>query len=156
MMMNEADIMDRLLRNPPDWLREYPICVAREWLAIPPYSQFGCGDLVFATEQEDSFLVVECKFLNESTGATARKSRNRARGKVFDQALKYGHIWAKKHPGSTVKACCCLNGRPPLHIIQIQDRQDCNFSADELRAFKATGRYNVDYYKLKLHRRHRP
>jgi hypothetical protein len=62
--MNESEDVDNLIANPPSWLSEYPMLVAREWPVREYFTNEGVGDLVFADQARTKYLVVEVKCLN--------------------------------------------------------------------------------------------
>jgi hypothetical protein len=69
-------------------LPEYRYVIEDEWEVTDGRTDLGRGDLVF-TDGNGCFAVVEVKWLDLASGATARKRRNYKRNQVKDQAGKY-------------------------------------------------------------------
>ncbi len=68
--------------------KAFPVFVC-QGVSFTGSQQDGEVDLVFASDElERSYLVVECKFINVFSGATARTSRRKARKKVGEQAFR--------------------------------------------------------------------
>ena len=94
---SEYDLKRYLLLYSSELLPRFPYVIEDEWFVISGLSQFGKGDLVF-TDGKGCFAVVEIKYLRTDTGATARKSRNRAKNKLLDQVKYYVQGYKNKNP----------------------------------------------------------
>lgn len=78
----------------------FPYVHLHEWEVVPGRSQFGKGDLVF-TDGKDSYLIVECKYINHDSGKTARARRRNKRRKVEYQAKMYAENFLRhRQPGA--------------------------------------------------------
>jgi len=92
---NEYALKRDLVLNSHELLPGYPLLIDNEWEAEPNRNQEGKGDLLFA-DGEDRFAVVEVKWIDEdNSGPTTRKSRNKKRNKVKEQAADYTHALAQ-------------------------------------------------------------
>ena len=96
---DEYLLKQKLVRYSTELLPEYPYLIEDEWEVEIGKSDEGKGDLVFANEH-DCFAVVEIKYINhKSGGRTSSTRRTTKRSKVKEQAIKYGHIYAKQSSG---------------------------------------------------------
>ncbi len=77
----------------------YPYLYEYEWEVVPNRPQKGKGDLVF-TDGKQSFLIVECKYINQNSGKTARIVRRNKRRKVERQAISYALKYAQRNPAA--------------------------------------------------------
>jgi len=75
----------------------YPYLYKHEWEVVEGRSQHGRGDLVF-TNGKNSYLIVECKYINQNGGKTARSARRQKRRKAELQAWRYAEIFAQLTP----------------------------------------------------------
>jgi hypothetical protein len=80
-----------LLQIPPKWNR-WKYLWNWEWYPDASVPQKGKGDFVF-TDGKDSFLVVECKFLDMGDGQGPKQ--NKQKNKVKEQAKKYAKFVAE-------------------------------------------------------------
>ena len=78
-------------------LVNYPYLLEFEYDVIPGRTDIGRGDLIF-TDGVNNYLILETKFLTESTGDTARTARRKQRRRVEEQAPKYCHYFKIKYP----------------------------------------------------------
>ncbi|MBN1328581.1 MAG: hypothetical protein JXA54_03820 [Candidatus Heimdallarchaeota archaeon] len=78
-------------------LAKYPYLLEFEYDVIPGRTDIGHGDLIFA-DGKNAFLIVETKYLTESSGKTACATRNRQRGKMEEQSSKYCYYFKITYP----------------------------------------------------------
>jgi len=68
------------------------------WLHRRGWPQGGRGDLVYRLACGTD-VVLECGYLNARSGCTARRSRNKCRARLEDQAARSGRAWLAQQPG---------------------------------------------------------
>lgn len=108
---------------------EFPFAVAAEWCFVPPYTNLGKGDLVFADRANVEYmtphqsqpgtapckvLIVELKFLGSRPGKNQCTKRTEKRRKVEKQLTKAMDQWHRQHPNDEVHGIA-LEDPPFLH-----------------------------------------
>ena len=85
-----------------------PQLVAEEYEA--PAAHLGRGDLVFKELYQNSYHVVEVKWLDHvREGRNAREAKRQKKREVEEQAQKYGQFWKSGHPRAQVTAYAVIN-----------------------------------------------
>jgi len=127
---NEYKMAEEFLRNLPTWLRGYRL-VAREWYVQEGRSHKGKGDLVFLSDDQRKFLVVELKYLDPRPCRTAQSRRCHARKLAKEQVERYGKAWAAKHLGQRVDTCAYFGGEEPPEIWTVQEESPWQYKAQD-------------------------
>ncbi|CAG8456148.1 282_t:CDS:1 [Diversispora eburnea] len=88
-----TDIMERklkrqLITNTNKYIPGFKYLFQNDWQVIDKQSQYGQGDLIFASDY-GILLVVEVKYLNPKQSRSTRKGRNMRRNFVKEQTEKY-------------------------------------------------------------------
>lgn len=68
---------------------------------VPPYMQFGEGDVL--CEFDDVIFAIECKFMGQRKGKTARTRRNKHRKKILEQVLLHAAFAKLRFPDRSVR-----------------------------------------------------
>lgn len=100
----EFDLKRDLVARSAELLPDHPYVIDDEWHVSPGFTNSGVGDLLF-TDGENSFAVVEVKFIDHaSSGRTAKTTRRKRRRSVEEQAVTYAGAVRERFPGAEVQA----------------------------------------------------
>lgn len=84
----ERKLKRHLITNTDKYIPGFKYLFQNDWQVIDNQSQYGQGDLIFASDY-GVLLVVEVKYLTPIQSKTKRKGRNMRRNLVKEQAEKY-------------------------------------------------------------------
>jgi Holliday junction resolvase-like predicted endonuclease len=99
----------------------YPYLHKHEWEVRPGRPQYGRGDLLF-TDGKNSYLIVECKYINQYTGKTARSARRNRRKKVEQQARFYAEKFAQFTPRAILIGYVHITNEEKASMESAEDR----------------------------------
>ena len=113
---NETQLRQAIKRNISTILECNVRLKDEEYLILPPYSQYGKGDLLYEAMWSNTIFVVEVKYLNHNS--KNKQNLKNKKKELESQTKKYGNLNASKFTNFKIKSIGVINGvdgNPKIH-----------------------------------------